>query len=184
MPRLIILLLAALLVTPAHATEAGWALLREGGHVVLLRHANAPGSGEPASFDIANCATQRNLSDRGRQQAKRMGALFLARAAPVERVLTSSYCRCRDTARLAFGDAIVEPYDALDFMPGAEAGNAEKAETLKRFILDYSESGNLVMVVNEDVVQNLVGTSSREAEAIIVGRGGEELRVAGRIRFN
>lgn len=184
MLRFAALLLAVLFVSQAHATEAGWALLREGGHVVLLRHANAPGSGEPSSFDITKCATQRNLSDRGRQQAKRMGALFFARAAPVEKVLTSSYCRCNDTARLAFGDSMVENYDALDLLPGDEEANAEKVAMLTQFILAYSDFGNLVMVVNEDVIQSLVGASSREAEAIIVSRGGEDLHVAGRIRFN
>src|SRR5690606_36592585 len=76
-----ILLLAG---TPASATEAGWALLRNGGQVMFLVHANAPGSGDPANFDVENCRTQRNLSDRGRQQARRICALISARAEPVE----------------------------------------------------------------------------------------------------
>jgi phosphohistidine phosphatase SixA len=184
MLRFIALLLALLSAGHAHATEAGWALLREGGYVVLLRHANAPGAAEPANFDIEKCATQRNLSDRGRQQAKRIGALFAARAAPVEKVLTSNYCRCRDTARFAFGDRLVETYEPLDFLPGDEEGNDEKAAELTQFIVDYTDSGNLVMVVNEDVVDRLVGVKPREGEAIIVGRDGENLRVAARIRFN
>lgn len=184
MLRFIAVLLAVLFATQAHATEAGWALLREGGHVVLLRHANAPGAAEPANFDIANCATQRNLSDRGRQQARRIGALFAARAAPVDRVFASNYCRTRDTAVLAFGASLVETYGSLDFRPGDEEGNAEKASELTTFILDYTESGNLVMVVNEEVVDRLLGVRPREGEAIIVGHDGENLRVAGRIRFN
>lgn len=184
MLRILIVLLAVLLVSEAHSTEAGWALLREGGHVVLLRHANAPGTGEPANFDIAKCATQRNLSDRGRQQARRIGALFAARAAPVERVLTSSFCRCKDTATLAFGDRLTEIYEPLDFLPGDEEGNEERAAALTQFILDYTDSGNLVMVVNEDVVDRLLHVRPHEAEAIIVGRAGEDLHVAGRIRFN
>ncbi|TJX48729.1 MAG: histidine phosphatase family protein, partial [Mesorhizobium sp.] len=58
-----------LLVVPAaaHATDAGWALLRDGGHVVLLRHAMVTGTTDPANFDIGNCATQVNLSARGKQ---------------------------------------------------------------------------------------------------------------------
>ena len=88
----------------AGATEAGWALLRDGEHVVLLRHAMAPGAADPANFDIEKCSTQRNLSERGKQQARKIGALFAARAAPTERVLTSRYCRTMETARLAFGE--------------------------------------------------------------------------------
>jgi phosphohistidine phosphatase SixA len=184
MLRFIAVLLAALFTTQAHATEAGWALLREGGHVVLLRHANAPGAMESAHFDLANCATQRNLSDRGRQQARRIGALFAARAAPVDKVLASSYCRTRDTAVLAFGASLVETYEPLDFLPGDEEGNVEKADEITRFILDYTEAANLVMVVNEDVIERLAGVQTREGEAIIVGHDGESLRVAARIRFN
>ena len=69
----------------AGATEAGWALLREGEQVILLRHAMAPGAMDPANFDITKCSTQRNLSERGKQQARKVGALFAARAAPTDR---------------------------------------------------------------------------------------------------
>ena len=71
----VMLLIGAL---PAQATEAGWALLRNGGHVVLLRNAMTTGTVEPPNFDIEKCATQLNLSDRGRQQARKIGALFAA----------------------------------------------------------------------------------------------------------
>ena len=76
---LAVFLLAA--PTLAHATDAGWALLRQGGHVVLLRHAFTSGTADPANFDIAKCNTQRNLSERGKQQARKIGALFGARSA-------------------------------------------------------------------------------------------------------
>ena len=109
---------------PAKATEAGWALLRDGEHVVLLRHAMAPGAADPADFDIEKCSTQRNLSERGKQQARKIGALFAARAASTERVLTSRYCRTRETARLAFGDA--EDFAPLD--PPAADEAARKAQ--------------------------------------------------------
>ena len=183
MLRFIAVLLAVIFASQAHSTEAGWALLREGGHVVLLRHANAPGATEPANFDITKCATQRNLSDRGSQQARRIGALFAARAAPIDKVLASNYCRTRDTAVLAFGASLVETYEPLDFRPDDEEGNEEKAIETTRFILDYTESGNLVMVVNEEVVDRLVGVKPREGEAVIVTHDGENLRVAARIRF-
>ncbi len=183
MVRLLAALFLLISGSMASATEAGWALLRDGGHVVLLRHANAPGSGEPANFDLAKCATQRNLSDRGRQQARRIGALFAARAAPVEEVLTSSFCRCSETARLAFGDRVVALDTRLDFRPG-DAGNEGKAAELDAFIRQYTGSANLVLVVNEDVAEALLGVKPYEAEALIVARGGETLRVAGRIRFN
>ncbi len=104
MLRVIVAVLMLAFAAEAGATEAGWALLRDGEHVVLLRHAMAPGAADPGNFDIEKCSTQRNLSERGKQQARKIGALFAARAAPTERVLASRYCRTKETARLAFGE--------------------------------------------------------------------------------
>lgn len=169
---------------PAFATEAGWALLRDGGRVVLLRHAIAPGSGDPANFDLEKCATQRNLSDRGRQQAEKIGALFAARAGNPERVLTSRYCRARDTARIAFEDNSVETFAPLDQLPTdeatAKAANDEVIATVRAF----SGSGNLVLVTHLENIRALTGVSPREGEAIIVNATESGLRVLARIIFN
>lgn len=175
-------ILSLLTLQPAHTTEAGWALLRNGGHVVFLRHADAPGSGEPGNFDIENCTTQRNLSDRGRQQARRIGPLFLARAAPVARVLSSNYCRCLETARIAFGASLVETDPALDLLSGEDAANDEKLERVREIAVGHSGADNMVLVANEDVIMGVLGVSAREGEALILSRG--DLHVAGRIRFN
>ena len=183
---LILLLILLLALAPAGATEAGWALLRNGGHVVLLRHANITGSTEPANFDIDKCATQRNLSERGRQQARKIGALFAARAAPVERVLSSRYCRCLDTARMGF-EREPEPFAPLDPPPADQAGKAAQMAAIIGQVRDFSGSGNLVMVTHLEDIQELTGISPREGEAVIVTPKGEDegegLRVLGRIAF-
>ncbi len=180
-------LVAAFLLIPivtASATEAGWALLRNGGQVVLLVHANAPGTGDPARFDIADCRTQRNLSDRGRQQARRIGALFAARAEPVEKVYSSRFCRASETARLAFGDRLVEEKEALDALPQDETKAAEATEEVLELIRYYTGSGNLVLVTHPENVSAIAGVTAREGEAIIVAPRGEGVHVAGRIVFN
>lgn len=173
-----------LAVPQASATEAGWALLREGGQVVLLVHANAPGTSDAANFDIDNCRTQRTLSERGRQQARRLGALFAARAEPVEKVYSSRYCRALDTARLAFGDRLVEPLEALDSIArdsdGADAANA----AVVALVRDYTDSGNLVLVTHPENVEALTGVRAREGEAVIVAPHDERLAMIGRIVFN
>jgi len=174
----IILLLAAL---PAQATEAGWALLRNGGHVVLLRNAMTTGTVEPPNFDIEKCATQLNLSDRGRQQARKIGALFDARAAPIERILASRYCRTLETARLAFDDRKVEPNAALD-KPTDATREADVAAVMD-IIRNYSGSDNIVLVTHLENIQALTGAAAREGEALIVGLQGEKLHVLGRIVF-
>lgn len=186
MPRLAAFLAVFLLAAtmPAAATEAGWALLRNGGQVVFLVHANAPGGSDPARFDIDNCRTQRNLSDRGRQQARRIGALFAARAEPVEQVYSSRFCRCLETARLAFGDRLLEPMAALDSIAREpETADAAKEEVLA-LIRDYSGSGNLVLVTHPENVAALAGVTPREGEAVIVAPDGDGIVAIGRIVFN
>lgn len=184
--RIVVAAALALFAAQAQATEAGWALLREGEHVVLLRHAMAPGVAEPANFDIEKCSTQRRLSERGRQQARKIGALFAARAAPTEQVLTSRYCRARDTADLAFGEA--EDFAALDPPSGDEAARKQQLDAIRAAIRDYSGSGNLVLVTHLETIQALTGQPAREGEAVIVAPQAEgqdgPLRVLGRIIFN
>lgn len=168
----------------AAATEAGWALLRDGGRVVFLANANAPGTGDPANFNIEQCRTQRNLSDRGRQQARRIGALFAARAEPVEQVYSSRYCRCLETARLAFGDPLVEVLPALDAPPRDGEMSAETKEEVFALIRDYSGSGNLVLVTHPETVSALIGVKPREGETVIVAPDETAAHVIGRIVFN
>ncbi|WP_442583417.1 histidine phosphatase family protein [Mesorhizobium sp. ASY16-5R] len=184
MLRIVFALLLAIAAAPAaQATEAGWALLREGGHVVLLRHAMSGGGAEPANFDIEKCATQRNLSERGKQQARKIGALFAARAAPIERVLSSRWCRCLDTARLAF-EADPEPFEPLDPVKADEVEKAGQLKAIMEAVAGFAGSDNLVMVTHADVVQALTGVTPREGEAVIVQADGDRLRVLGRIVFN
>ncbi|NCU50518.1 MAG: histidine phosphatase family protein, partial [Candidatus Fonsibacter lacus] len=78
--------------------------LKEGGKLILIRHSEAPGTGDPANFNLNDCKTQRNLSAEGIEQAKRIGEFFKKNNIPFEKVYSSEYCRCKDTARNAFKD--------------------------------------------------------------------------------
>lgn len=179
MLRIVLLIAACLAIQPARATEAGWAQLREGGQVVLVRNANIAGAGDR---DVDDCSSQRNLSSRGEQQARRMGALFAARAARTERVYTSRLCSSFDTARIAFGASLVEPFEALDSSPAETEGKANAA--IMEEIRGFSGSGNLVMVTDQAKIEALTGFSPREAEAVVVVPEGDGLHVTGRILFN
>lgn len=180
--RFVLALFLLTLPSLAHATDAGWALLRDGGRVVLLRNAMTNGTTEPANFDITKCSTQRNLSQRGKQQASKIGALFGARSAPVERVLSSRYCRSLETARIAF-EAEPEPFEPLDLLSTDEAVRAKQIEATLDEVRNYSGSGNLVMVTHLENIKALTGVSPREGEAVIVGVEGEGLRALGRVTF-
>ena len=119
------------------SAERATALLRQAapGTVVLMRHALAPGGGDPPGMVLADCGTQRNLSAEGRRQAERIGSWYRARGLVPRAVRSSQWCRCLDTARLAFGPAGA-PWPALNsFFGAADAQprqNAELAAELKR----------------------------------------------------
>jgi phosphohistidine phosphatase SixA len=95
---------AALAASPlAFSATDPWARLRGGGLVVLMRHATAEGLGDPPEFKVGDCSTQRNLSEAGQAEAVRIGERFRAERVAIAHVYTSPWCRCRDTAMLAFG---------------------------------------------------------------------------------
>lgn len=182
MLRFVLALLLLVIPAAAHATEAGWALLRDGAHVVLLRHAMVSGNTDPANFDIEKCATQVNLSTRGKQQARKIGALFGARAAPIERVLSSRYCRSLDTARIAFREE-PEPFAPLDLLKTDANEKAAQIAAVMDEIRGYSGSDILVMVTHLENIVALTGISPREGEAVVVEPQGDGLRVLGRVTF-
>ena len=76
--------------------------LKEGGKIILIRHALAPGSGDPSNFDLKDCSTQRNLNKEGVKQSKKIGSFFTKQNIPIDQVLSSEWCRCKDTAKYAF----------------------------------------------------------------------------------
>ena len=76
--------------------------LQEGGKIIFIRHAYAPGGGDPDNFDINDCTTQRNLNDDGIKQSKLIGEFFTQNNIQIDQVLSSEWCRCKDTAKHAF----------------------------------------------------------------------------------
>src|SRR3954451_18043465 len=153
---------------PGLASDVAWPALREGGAVVLLRHAPAPGTGDPPEFRLGDCSTQRNLSSEGREQARQIGAQFQANHIPIARVLSSEWCRCLDTARLAFGDR-VEPFPALNSFFSAQ--DAEGAQTRAVWALVEgwrAHAGVLVLVTHQVNITALTGIYPAEGEVLVL----------------
>lgn len=165
---------------PALADEALWARLREGGHVVMIRHATAPGTGDPPGFRIDDCATQRNLDEAGRDEARRIGAAFRARGVPVGRVLSSRWCRCLETARLAFGRA--EPWPALDSYFEAPERDAQLTPVVRPLIGRHAERDTLVLVTHNVNIRAVTGIAPASGEMVVLTpRSDASFKVAGRI---
>jgi broad specificity phosphatase PhoE len=161
-------LLAALPLQCALADDAAlWKRLAAGGHVVVMRHAaTTPGVGDPPGFRPGDCATQRNLSPAGRADAKAIGAAFHRHAVPVGRVLTSRWCRCVDTAELAFGRA--EPAEMVDSIwQESDAVRERRVAAVRRYAAAYSEPGNLVLVTHDVNVRALTGESLAQGEMVV-----------------
>jgi phosphohistidine phosphatase SixA len=179
----------ALVLAPAHlpavangqASPQLWELLRGGGQVVLIRHAiTTPGVGDPPGFRLDDCSTQRNLTEAGRQDARRIGAAFQARGVPVGDVLSSPWCRCMETAQLAFGRAV--PWVPLSNLFGARNREAEQVSAMRERVGERPTSGNLILVSHGSTIRALTGVQPAPSEMVVVtpeGRG--RFRIAGRV---
>ncbi len=166
-------------VSPLAADEAGWAALRQPGAVALIRHARAPGVGDPPGFRLGDCATQRNLSEEGRSQSRRLGEAIRQRGITVARVLTSEWCRARDTATLAFGSA--EPFPALNSFFADRTDEPEQSDAARKAIADWRGDGAMAMVTHQVNITALTGVGPREGEIVVVRVRDGRLAVEGRV---
>jgi phosphohistidine phosphatase SixA len=174
-------LLAVIGAREALANDAVWRALAAGGQVVMIRHAiTTPGSGDPAGMRLDDCKTQRNLTDQGRRHAREIGEAFRSRAIAVERVLSSPWCRCLETGRLAFGAA--EPRSALANLFGRHAQEAWQVDAMRKLVADHRGPGNLVLVSHGSTISALTGISPAPAELVVLSPGeGGAFRVVGRV---
>jgi broad specificity phosphatase PhoE len=165
----------------ALAEEDLWRKLQAGGHVVLIRHTiTTPGAGDPPGMRLDDCGTQRNLTDEGRRHARRIGEEFRSRAVPVERVLSSPWCRCLETARLAFGKA--ETSEALSNLFGRAENRERQVRDMRAMASEKRGRGNLVLVSHGSTILALTGVSPGTGEMVIVTpQGGGRFTVAGRL---
>ena len=175
------LVLAVLAIGPAGAEDAAWDALRGGGRVVLIRHASTvAGLGDPPGFRLDDCATQRNLSDAGRAEARRIGAAFRRYRIPVDRVLSSRWCRCLETARLAFGR--VEPWPALDSFFDDRGREPDQTRAALALMAEPLGDGNLILVTHQVNITALTGIVPATSELIVLTRqAGGTVRITGRI---
>ena len=183
--RHVCVLVAALLppvpVMPQGADEAAaWAALREGA-IVLFRHADAPGVGDPPQFRLGDCSTQRNLGAEGRAQARRIGERLRLESVPVRAVWASQWCRTRETAELA---ALGPVRDVPAFNSFFADRDDEPAQTAaaRTLLLGWREPGTLVVVTHQVNISALTGQFAGSGDGLVLQRQGQALAVVGRIR--
>jgi phosphohistidine phosphatase SixA len=174
----VLLLAASPAALASESIDALWAALAKPGHVALMRHADAPGTGDPAGFRIGDCATQRNLGERGRNQARALGAEFRRRNVAVSQVLTSQWCRARDTVELmALGPVVEEPAALNSFFgrPGEREGATQALR--RRLAALPAEAATVVMVTHQVNITALTGVFPRSGEIVVLKRASDGVMI-------
>jgi phosphohistidine phosphatase SixA len=169
--------------SPAPADEAAaWAALRSGGHVALMRHTEAPGgAGDPPGFKLDDCATQRNLSGKGRDDAKAAGERLKAEGVTIGKVLSSPWCRSVDTAALMdVGPVEIAPTLGNAFVLGDQRDAL--TEGARQVIQAWKGPGTLLAVTHGANIQALTGVNPAQGEIVVVAPSADgAIREIGRI---
>ena len=182
--------IAALAAAPlAHAQttntpneQALWQALRKGGYVLLIRHADAPGTFDPPGFQLGVCSTQRNLSEEGRAQSKRLGELFRDKKVAIAQVFSSEWCRCIDTATLAFGADKVQTWPAISSPRGGDEKQRQaNLAAVRQRIGSASLKTNMALVTHMFNIQDITGEGATQGEIVVLRAQDKQLRVVGRI---
>ena len=141
--------------------------LKEGGKIIFIRHAYAPGGGDPDNFDVNDCSTQRNLNNEGISQSKLIGEFFVKNKIQIDQVLSSEWCRCKDTSKYAFKN--FKTFNALNsFFSSKFAQNEDKQiKDLKNFIQNWKSEKNLVLVTHYVVISSMLNMAVGSGEIVI-----------------
>ena len=154
-----------------HASEQNWKPAQVGDKIILIRHAKAPGGGDPEGFKIDDCKTQRNLNRVGINQSKKIGKLFKQYKVPVDQVLSSQWCRCKDTAKYAFGD--YKEFTALNstFQSPYNKNEGKQLNELYNYVKKWNGKGkNLVLITHYSIITAATTAVPSSGEMVITDK--------------
>lgn len=151
----------------AEEVDAGWIALREGRAVLLLRHATAPGVGDPPGFLLEDCGTQRNLDEAGQREAQRWGDLLRQKGIFKPKLFSSRWCRALDSAE-QMGLAPVEPLPALDSFFARPDREIEQTAALRQLLDSLPPTPPVVLVTHQVNITALTGVVPRSGEGLIL----------------
>ena len=141
--------------------------LKQGGKLIFIRHAYAPGSGDPNNFNLNDCSTQRNLSDEGRKQAEYIGEFFKNKKIKIDQVLSSEWCRCKETAEIAFTDFSTNSF-LNSFYSNKFAKNKNKQiNDLKNYIDKFKSNKNLVLITHYVLITEVLNYGPSSGEIVV-----------------
>ncbi len=141
--------------------------LEKGGKLIFIRHAYAPGNGDPNNFNLNDCSTQRNLSNIGRKQAQYIGTFFRENKIKIDKVLSSEWCRCKETAKIAFDDYSTNSF-LNSFYSSKYAKNKDKQiKELNSYIKKYESNENLILVTHYVLISEVLNYGPSSGEIVV-----------------
>ena len=166
----LLILLSFNISVKANSNDKIQSLLKEGEKLIFIRHAIAPGGGDPIDFDILRCETQRNLSKEGIAQSKNIGKFFSENNIQIDKVLSSEWCRCKQTAKYAFNKYETRSFLNSFFSAKFASNKNKQIYDLKKYINEWSGDNNLVLVTHYVTIQEVLNVTSSSGELIIADR--------------
>ena len=182
MRHIYLLILSFFLCIPSSslANQKELELLNQGGKIIFIRHAYAPGGGDPSNFSLDDCQTQRNLNQQGIEQSILLGKIFQHNNISFDKVYSSQWCRCIDTAQYAFGE-----YQELNLLNSTFSHNYKKnhlrqMKELKKLIFNLKEDhGNIIFITHYVIIGGILDYYPNSGEIVIADKS---LKVLGSIK--
>ena len=178
----IFILISLTISIKANSNQSSIDLLKEGGKLIFIRHAIAPGNGDPANFDINDCSTQRNLNSKGRKQALMIKSFFKENQISIYKVVSSEWCRCKETASIIFENK----YKTKSFLNSFYSKKFSKNKKnqiiqLKKYVSKWNGKKNLILVTHYVVISELLNVYPSSGGIVI---SDINYNVVGNLEFN
>ena len=143
---------------------------KQGGKLIFIRHAYAPGSGDPKNFNLDDCSTQRNLNNRGKKQSKNIGSLFLKNNIKIHKVYSSEWCRCKETADIAFKKFETKQFLNSFYSPQYSKNRIQQVIDFKHFLKKWNEKDNLIFITHYVVISEFLNYAPSSGEIVIADK--------------
>ena len=155
--------------------------LTEGGKLIFIRHAYAPGSGDPNNFNLNDCSTQRNLSDRGKKQAEHIGIIFRENKIEIDEVYSSEWCRCKETAEIAFTNFTTKNFLNSFYSSNYAKNKTKQIKDLMKFVKKNDFEKNIIFVTHYVLISEVLDYAPSSGEIIVSDK---DFNMIGSIKIN
>ena len=143
---------------------------QQGGKLIFIRHAYAPGSGDPKNFNLNDCSTQRNLNDSGKEQSRNIGTLFSKYNIKITNIYSSEWCRCKETANIAFKKFKTKKFLNSFYSAQFEKNRKKQVQDFENFLETWNKKDNIVFVTHYVVISEILGYPTSSGEIVVTDK--------------